>query len=124
MRNLLGFIMIGSAWALGLTWLLLPIFYLFVITYSSNVILVSPLPYLFIVILIVIIGSFAFMEVAYKVYTFGRRISFQDAAGVLKSDHRPPILLLRSFTDDHAAVFNSTTFARRLAPGRQEDPLL
>jgi hypothetical protein len=47
------------------------------------------------------------MWLAYKVNSFGQRLMIREAAEVRESDPRPPILLLRSFSDDHATVFNS-----------------
>jgi hypothetical protein len=60
--------------------------------------------------IVVLIGGPLFaltMGLAYRVYTFGQRLSIREAAAVLEMDHRAPILLLRSFLDDHARVVNS-----------------
>jgi hypothetical protein len=53
------------------------------------------------------------MSLAYEIYTYGHRLSaVHGAAGVLEVDPRPHILLLRSFADDHTAVFNSDPILR------------
>jgi hypothetical protein len=53
------------------------------------------------------------MSLAYEVYIYGQRhSSYWDAPDAPTGDSRPPILLLRSFSDDHAAVANADLMLR------------
>jgi hypothetical protein len=49
-----------------------------------------------------------------KLYNYGGRLSAPSAADVLAKDKRPPILLLRSFDDDHVEVSSRDKSSREL----------
>jgi hypothetical protein len=78
-----------------------PIFWRMIVDQTGG----DPLPVIFYVLVIAIVGAFALLF--RNVGGIGRQLLAKDAAALLESDPRPPILYFRSFFDDPAGFDNA-----------------